>query len=95
MEERTQTAFRLRNSLLERLKWNARRANKSVNAYVEEVLEETVGTDLVFPKLPSEFFVQNRELAQQFVLEGLELPGDYEGRDKELLADALFEKYGK
>ena len=40
---RTQTAFRLKDSLLERLKWRAKREKKSVNAFVEEVLEEKVG----------------------------------------------------
>ena len=40
---RTQTAFRLKNSLLERIKWNARREHKSLNAYVEDLLEEQVG----------------------------------------------------
>lgn len=40
---RTQTAFRIKNGLLERLKWKAKKANKSLNSYVEDLIEEDVG----------------------------------------------------
>lgn len=99
-EARTQTAFRLKDSLLERLKWRAKREKKSLNAFVEEVLEEKVGRELVFPKLPPEFFEKSKEL-ERFALKGTKLPKEYEGldaseypeMDKRLLADALYEKY--
>jgi len=99
-EARTQTAFRLKDSLLERLKWQAKREKKSLNAFVEEVLEEKVGRELVFPKLPPEFFEKSKEL-ERFALKGTKLPKEYEGldaseypeMDKRLLADALYEKY--
>ena len=97
---RTQTAFRLKDSLLERMKWNARREHKSLNAYVEDLLEEQVGREVVFPKLPPEFFEKSKEL-ERFALKGTKLPKEYEGldaseypeMDKRLLADALYEKY--
>lgn len=97
---KTQTAFRLKDSLLERMKWNARREHKSLNAYVEDLLEEQVGREVVFPKLPPEFFEKSKEL-ERFALKGTKLPKEYEGldaseypeMDKRLLADALYEKY--
>ena len=99
-EARTQTAFRLKDGLLERLKWQAKREKKSLNAFVEEVLEEKVGRELVFPKLPPEFFEKSKEL-ERFALKGTKLSKEYEGldaseypeMDKRLLADALYEKY--
>ena len=39
---RTQTAFRLRNELLRRLKTEARKQNRSLNNYVESVLMDAV-----------------------------------------------------
>lgn len=100
---RTQTAFRLKDGLLERLKWQAKREKKSLNAFVEEVLEEKVGRELVFPKLPPEFFEKAREETERFVLKGAKLPKEYEGldsfeqaeMDKKFLLDALLEKYGE
>ena len=97
---RTQTAFRLKNSLLERIKWNARREHKSLNAYVEDLLEEQVGREIMFPKMPPEFFEKSKEL-ERFALKGSKLPKEYEGldpdeyaeMDKQILADALYEKY--
>jgi len=97
---RTQTAFRLKNSLLERIKWQAKRAHKSVNAYVEEVLEETVGREPVFPKLPPEFFEKAKEL-ERFALKDTKLPKEYEGKDgfeqaeldKKYLLEALYEEH--
>ena len=98
---RTQTAFRLKDSLLERIKWRAKREKKSVNAFVEEVLEEVVGTELAFPKLPPEFFEKARELEDRFILKNTQLPAEYDGldaaeqaaMDKIVLANALYEKY--
>lgn len=60
-----------------------------------------VGRELVFPKLPPEFFEKAREETERFVLKGAKLPKEYEGldaseypeMDKRLLADALYEKY--
>ena len=97
---RTQTAFRLKNSLLERIKWNARREHKSLNAFVEDLLEEQVGREIVFPKMPPEFFEKSKGL-ERFALKGSKLPKEYEGldpdeyaeMDKQILTDALYEKY--
>ena len=97
-EARTQTAFRLKDGLLERLKWQAKREKKSLNAFVEEVLEEKVGRELVFPN-----FEKAREETERFVLKGAKLPKEYEGldsfeqaeMDKKFLLDALLEKYGE
>ena len=50
---RVQTAFRLREDLLERLKYKAKRQNMSLNAYVEQVLDEETRTKI--PKLPKDF----------------------------------------
>ena len=97
---RTQTAFRLKDSLLERLKMQARRANKSLNSFVEETLEEKVGREIVFPKLPPEFFEQSREL-ERFAVEGFVIAEEYRGKtaaeqaelDKKNLMEALYEKH--
>ena len=40
--ERTQTAFRLSNELLRRLKTEARKQNRSLNNFVESVLMDAV-----------------------------------------------------
>lgn len=40
--ERTQTAFRLSNKLLKRLKTEARKQNRSLNNFVESVLMDAV-----------------------------------------------------
>ena len=99
---RTQTAFRLKNSLLEKLKWNARKAGKSLNRYVEDTLEEVSGRELEFPKLTEDFFERAKDL-EKFAAQGCTLPEAYRGKDafeqaaldKELLAQALWEKYGE
>ena len=96
---RTQTAFRLKDSLLEKLKWNARRGHLSLNAYVEAVLEESVAEVRKFPKVSPEFFQQHRPVAEDLVLKGVGLPGEYDGVeaseqvnwDKKLLEEALYE----
>ena len=97
---KTQTAFRIENSILENLKWNAKKAHTSVNALVEDALREKYGRGIVFPKLPPEFFEKSKEL-ERFALKGTKLSKEYEGldaseypeMDKRLLADALYEKY--
>ena len=96
---RTQTAFRLKNSLLERLKENARRTNKSLNAYVEDALEDAVSWEPEYPKLPKECFEKGRIEAEKYVLKDCRLPKEYEGLDafeqaaldKEFLYQALYE----
>lgn len=78
---RTQTAFRIKDSLLERIKWQAKKEQKSVNAFVEEILEEKVGTELVFPKLPQDFKVSEEILNMKCI------PGDWKPSREELEAD--------
>lgn len=99
---RTQTAFRLKDSLLNRLKWEAKRQKKSVNTLVEEVLEREVGTEIRYPKVTPEFMEAARKIAEQFVLKDAKLPKEYEGLDgyeqaaldKEFIRRAKCEKYG-
>ena len=78
---RTQTAFRLSNPLLEKLKRNARKANMSLNAYVEEALEAAAGNDFAFPQLTEDFFRKNRAFTESFVLLDARVPKEYEGLD--------------
>lgn len=52
---KVQTAFRLPVDLLERLKRQAQREGRSLNNYVEHVLEEEVA--LVFPTLPKNYVI--------------------------------------
>ena len=98
---RTQTAFRLKNSLLNQLKWEAKKQKKSVNTLVEEVLEREVGVEIRYPKVTPEFMEKARKIAEQFVLKDAKLPKEYEGLDayetaaldKEFLAQMKYEKY--
>ncbi len=98
---RTQTAFRLKDSLLARIKWEAKRQKKSVNTFVEEVLEREVGTEISYPKVTPEFMEKARKIAEQYVLKDAKLPKEYEGLDgfgqaaldKELLAQMKYEEY--
>ena len=48
---RIQTAFRLEESLLNRLKSKAKRQNKSLNNYVEALLREDVRDEPLYPKV--------------------------------------------
>ena len=97
---RTQTAFRLKNDLLERLKVNARKQNKSLNNYVEEVLEKDAPSTLEFPRLTKEDLVISEE-AKSFAI-FCELPERYKGltaaeqaeMDKQVKLEVLLEKYG-
>lgn len=76
------------------------KVKKGYGFFVEEVLEEAVGTELAFPKLPPEFFEKATELDGQFVLRNSHLPAEYDGLDdsgqatvdKNVLADARYEK---
>lgn len=97
---RTQTAFRLKDSLIEKLKRNARNAGMSLNAYVEEALEATAGRDYAFPQLTEEFFLSNRSFSESFTIKDVRLPKEYEGRnpfdqaelDHQLIMEAKYEE---
>lgn len=70
--DRKQTAFRLRKDLLERLKIEARKENRSLNNYVESVL-----MDVVY-KIPNdETFAAMKEAKEGKSLEMLNL-NDFE-----------------
>ena len=96
---RTQTAFRLKNDLLERLKVKARKEKVSLNTYVENTLEANVGKDLIFPRLPKDFGISQE--ARSFACIG-HLSEEYKGLsaseqaalDRELKIKHLIEKYG-
>ncbi len=98
--ERVQTAFRFDARLLERMKREAKKQNKTLNSFVEETMEEKVGRELEFPKLPKDF--KASEEAKSFAIGG-QLPERYRGlsaaeqadMDKEVLYEALMEKYGE
>ena len=100
---RTQTAFRLKNSLLERLRWEARKAKKSLNSYVEDTLEEKVERELVFPKVTQEWLDKARVELEHFAVKDSFMPEEYRGKtaaeqaelDKKYLMEALWEKYGQ
>lgn len=50
---KVQTAFRLPVDLLDRLKQQAQREGRSLNNYVEHILDEELA--LEFPRLPSDY----------------------------------------
>ena len=52
---RVQTAFRVPPDLLERLKRTAKREKKSLNRYVEDIMERE--TRLEWPRLPRDYSV--------------------------------------
>ena len=60
-EARIQTAFRLRPSLIARLKREAEKEHESLNSYVENVLERHV--ELEWPKIPADFKVSDEILS--------------------------------
>ena len=62
---RIQTAFRLPQDLLARVKREAKRKNLSVNAYVEDVLDRETRID--WPKLPKDFSVSQEILDFQII----------------------------
>ena len=53
--ETVQTTIRLPKELMERVKRQARREQRSFNSYVEHTLDKS--TELVFPKLKPEDFI--------------------------------------
>ena len=59
-ERKVQTAFRLSPSLISRLKRQAEREHKSLNAFVETTLEKSV--EIEWPKLPKDFPVSKEIL---------------------------------
>lgn len=60
-ERKVQTAFRLSPSLISRLKRQAEREHKSLNAFVETILEKSV--ELEWPKLPRDMKISPEILA--------------------------------
>lgn len=72
--DRKQTAFRLRKDLLERLKIEARKENRSLNNYVESVL-----MDVVYRSPNDETLAAMKEAKEGRNLEKLNLDtlGDY------------------
>ena len=50
-ERKVQTAFRLSESLVMRLKLRAKREERSVNSLVEEALEKHFPAELIWPKI--------------------------------------------
>lgn len=66
----------------------------------EHALSWEVGREVVFPKLPPEFFEESKEL-EKFAIKGTQLPKEYEGKDgfeqaeldKKYLMEALYEEH--
>ena len=58
---RVQTAFRFSPDLLDRLKRNAKREKKSLNRYVEDIMERE--TRLEWPRLPQDYPVSEEILS--------------------------------
>lgn len=56
-EARVQTAFRLRPSLIAKLKKKAEKEHESLNSYVESILERHV--ELEWPQIPADFKVSD------------------------------------
>ncbi len=56
-EARVQTAFRLRPSLIAKLKREAEKQHDSLNGYVENILERHV--ELEWPRIPADFKVSD------------------------------------
>ena len=98
---RIQTAFRLKPELLNNLKWMAKKRGTSLNSLVEEEMERLVNREQALPKLPKEFFERSKELEVfacggplQERYRGLDAAGQA-AMDKEVLLEALMEKYGE
>jgi len=98
---KVQTAFRFSQGLIDRMKWAAKKQNKSLNAFVEDEMEKVVGRDVRFPKLPKEYFEKSKELESWAI--GGELDPRYKGLtaseqaelDKQIKYEYLMEKYGE
>lgn len=101
MGQKVQTAFRFSPGLVDRMKRAAKKQNKSLNAFVEDEMEKVVGREVEFPKLPADFFEKAKELEKWSI--GGELDPRYHGLsaaeqaelDKEILYEALMEKYAE
>jgi len=83
---RVQTAFRLTPELLARVKREARKEGISVNRFVERTLEKA--TELVFPKLPPDFKV-DEELLQLAKAARIPMPTEEEIKNDPRLAHIL------
>lgn len=98
---KVQTAFRFSQGLIERMKWAAKKQNKSLNTFVEEQMEKVVGRDVQFPKLQEDFFEKSKELEIWAI--GGEPDPMYKGLsgaeqaqlDKQIKYEFLMEKYGE
>lgn len=98
-EARTQTAFRLKDTLLLRLKQQARKEKRSLNSLVEESLESVTGLRITYPRLPENFTPSEEALG--FAVD-CGLDDRYRGQraaeqaamDKRILQERLEEKYG-
>lgn len=86
---RIQTAFRFTPELLGRLKRQAQREHKSLNAYVENILDRE--TRLEWPKLPKDFKVSEEILRMNGCIK-LEEPSEEELKNDPKLA-YLWKKY--
>ena len=62
-ERKVQTAFRLRPSLITRLKAQAEREHISLNMFVEDALEKSV--EIEWPKVPKDMKISEEILALQ------------------------------
>ena len=60
-EARVQTAFRLRPSLIAKLKREAEKEHESLNSYVESILEKHV--ELEWPQITADFKVSDEVLS--------------------------------
>ena len=83
---RVQTAFRLTPELLARVKREARKEGVSVNRFVERTLEKA--TELVFPKLPPDFKV-DEELLRLAKAARIPMPSEEEIKNDPRLAHIL------
>ena len=94
--ERVQTAFRLNRNLVERLKRNAEKERRSLNSYVEGLLEKATKPE--FPHLPPDFVVSDEILSLR---SNIIVPPEYIAKDaaeqaeidKRLKLEYLMEKY--
>lgn len=83
---RVQTAFRLTPELLARVKREARKEGISVNRFVERTLEKA--TELVFPKLPPDFKV-DEDLLRLAKAARIPMPSEEEIKNDSRLAHIL------
>lgn len=96
-EVRVQTAFRLSTDLIFQLKRRAKEEHRSLNSYVEDVLEREVNLEI--PKLPKDFKVSEtvRKLAvcSSVPKEYLKTTPEEQSRiDDRMKWEYLKEKYG-